>query len=63
MTKENELLDRRLLCTTSTQKKGGIQEYNDEVGQAYIEAFVKANSDIINEGLAAKARRSRLKVV
>lgn len=44
-------------------EKGGVQEYNDEVGQAYIEAFVKANSDIINEGLAVKARRSRLKVV
>lgn len=42
---------------------GGIQEYNDEVGQAYIQAFVEANSDIINEGLAVKARRKRLKVV
>lgn len=44
-------------------EKGGIQEYNDEVGQTYIEAFVKANSDVINEELAAKARRSRLKVL
>lgn len=36
--------------------KGGLQEYHDEIGEAYISAFVKANSDIINDGLAQKAK-------
>lgn len=43
--------------------KGGIQEYNDEIGAAYISEFVKAHSDIINAGLAQKAKRSRFKIV
>lgn len=38
--------------------KGGLQEYHDEIGEAYISAFVKANSDIINDGLARKAKKS-----
>lgn len=44
-------------------EKGGIQEYNDEVGAEYISQFIRENSDVINEGLEKKARRSRLKVV
>lgn len=44
-------------------EKGGIQNYNDEVGMEYLKEFVRQNSDIINEGLAKKARKSRFKAV
>ncbi len=44
-------------------EKGGIQNYNDEVGMEYLKEFVRQNSDIINEGLARKARKSRFKAV
>lgn len=44
-------------------EKGGVQNYNDEVGTEYIREFVRQNSDIINEGLARKARKSRFKAV
>lgn len=43
--------------------KGGVQEYNDEIGEAYIKDFVKAHSDIINSGLAQKAKRNNFKIV
>lgn len=42
---------------------GGIQNYNDSVGEEYIKTFIRANSDIINEGLEKKAKRNRFKVV
>ncbi|MCC8151366.1 MAG: hypothetical protein LIO96_07925 [Lachnospiraceae bacterium] len=42
---------------------GGIQNYNDEVGEAYVKAFIREHSDIINAGLAKKARRKRFKAV
>lgn len=41
---------------------GGIQNYNDEVGKAYIAEFVSAHSDIINDGLKYQARKKRLKL-
>lgn len=44
-------------------EKGGIQNYNDEVGAAYITEFVRQHSDIINEGITKKAKKSRFKVV
>lgn len=44
-------------------EKGGIQNYNDSVGEEYVKAFIRENSDIINEGLEKKAKRSRFKVV
>lgn len=44
-------------------EKGGIQNYNDEVGMEYLKEFVRQNSDIINEGLARKARKSRFKAI
>lgn len=44
-------------------EKGGVQNYNDEVGMEYLKEFVHQNSDIINEGLAKKARKSRFKAV
>ncbi len=44
-------------------EKVGIQNYNDEVGMEYLKEFVRQNSDIINEGLARKARKSRFKAV
>lgn len=42
---------------------GGIQNYNDSVGEEYIKAFIHANSDIINKGLEKKAKRNRFKAV
>lgn len=51
------------LCHYIFTVKGGIQEYNDEIGEAYISEFVKAHSDIINDGLAQKAKRDRFKIV
>lgn len=44
-------------------EKGGVQNYNDEVGMEYLKEFVRQNSDIINEGLAKKARKSRFKAM
>lgn len=44
-------------------EKGSVQNYNDEVGMEYLQEFVRQNSDIINEGLAKKARKSRFKAV
>ena len=44
-------------------EKGGIQNYNDEVGMEYLKEFVRQNSDIINDGLTKKARKSRFKAV
>lgn len=43
--------------------KGGLQEYHNEIGAAYISEFVKAHSDIINAVLEQKAKRDRFKVV
>lgn len=43
--------------------KGSVQNYNDEIGAAYISEFVKEYSDIINAGLVKKAKRDRFKVV
>lgn len=42
---------------------GGVQNYNDAVGAAYIAEFVRAHSDGINAELAVQARRNRLKRV
>lgn len=44
-------------------EKGGIQNYNDEVGMEYLKEFVRQNSDIINGVLAKQARKSRFKAV
>jgi hypothetical protein len=44
-------------------EKGGVQNYNDAVGAAYITKFVKAHSDDINAELAVQARRGRLKKI
>lgn len=44
-------------------EKGSIQKYNDEVGAAYVMEFIRKHSDIINEGLSKKIKRSRFKVV
>lgn len=43
--------------------KGGLQNYHDEIGAAYINEFIKSHSDIINDGLAAKARKDQFKVI
>ena len=42
--------------------KGGVQNYNDEIGAAYISEFVKEHSDIINAGLAKKPNETDLKL-
>jgi hypothetical protein len=44
-------------------EKGSIQKYNDEIGTEYVMEFIRQNSDIINDGLAKKARKNRLKIV
>ena len=43
--------------------KGGLQEYNDWVGEEYIKAFIRQNSEEVNDELEAEARRSQLKLV
>lgn len=43
--------------------KGGVQNYNDEIGAEYISDFIKERSDIINARLAKKAKRDRFRVV
>lgn len=43
--------------------KGGLPNYQDEIGEEYIHEWVKQNSDIIREGLAKKAKRERFKIV
>lgn len=43
--------------------KGGVGNYNDSVGQKYIEAFVKANSININSEIEAQSKRDNFKVV
>lgn len=42
---------------------GGLQNYHDMIGKAYIERFVSANSDIINEGIKETAKRRLFKVI
>lgn len=43
--------------------KGGVQEYNDEVGYEYLKSFIEQNSDILNTKLEKNARKSRFKAV
>lgn len=43
--------------------KGGVQKYNDEIGGAYIKAFIEAHTDIINAELIAQLQRDKFKVV
>ncbi len=43
--------------------KGGLQEYNDWVGEEYIKAFIRQNSEEVNDELEAEARRNQLKLV
>ena len=42
---------------------GGLQNYHDTIGKAYIEKFVDAHSDIINAGIKATSKRKLFKVV
>lgn len=44
-------------------EKGGIQNYNDEVGFEYIKEFVRQCSPQINDNLEKQIRRSRFKAV
>lgn len=43
--------------------KGGVQNYHDEIGAAYIADFIKTRSDIINDGLAQNAKKAKFKVI
>lgn len=43
--------------------KGGLQNYHDEIGEAYIHKFVKDHSDDIHAYLAQKARRGQFRVI
>lgn len=42
---------------------GGLQNYHDFIGKAYLEHFIKDNSDIINAGIEATSKRRKFKVV
>lgn len=44
-------------------EKGGIQNYNDEIGMAYLKQFIKEHSDIINADITKHAKKKRFKVV
>ena len=39
--------------------KGGIQQYNDEIGEEYIKAFERENSDAINENIVKKEQKKK----
>lgn len=43
--------------------KGGLPNYHDEIGEAYIREFLKVHSPIINAGLAQEAKKSLFTVV
>ena len=43
--------------------KGGVKNYNDEVGEQYIKAFINSNSEVINNSLQRNINRSKFKVV
>lgn len=43
--------------------QGGVGNYNDKVGAAYIEAFIKSNSIDINANIEAQSKRDNFKVV
>lgn len=42
---------------------GGLQNYHDHIGAAYINNFVNEHSDIINNSIIADSRRKQMKVV
>lgn len=42
--------------------KGSVQNYNDEIGAEYVSKFVEVYSDVINAGLAKKAKRTDSKL-
>jgi len=42
---------------------GGIAKYNDKVGEAYIKAFVQAQSASINQALTKTARKNRFRKI
>lgn len=42
---------------------GGIKNYNDIIGEAYIHAFVKAQSEAIQKSMLAQEKRRHLKSV
>lgn len=42
---------------------GGVQEYNDAVGESYIKEFVKSISENANSDVQAKINRKQIKKV
>lgn len=44
-------------------EKGGLINYHDEIGEAYVKAFIKKVSADVNADLAKKAKRKRFRVV
>lgn len=44
-------------------EKGGLINYHDEIGEAYVKAFIKNVSAEVNADLAKKAKRKRFRVV
>ena len=44
-------------------EKGGIQNYHNEIGEAYINHFVNEHSDVVNEKYIKDTRRKKFKRV
>lgn len=44
-------------------EKGGLINYHDEIGEAYVKAFIKNVSAEVNADLAKNAKRKRFRVV
>jgi hypothetical protein len=42
---------------------GGLKNYHDYIGSAYVQAFVNEHSDIINTDIIAKSRRDKFQVM
>ena len=43
--------------------KNGLSDYHDEIGEAYIKAFVKNVSADVNAELARQAKKDKFKVI
>ena len=43
--------------------KGGIENYNNEIGEEYIKLFINYNSEIINNSIQRNVSKSRFEVV
>ncbi len=42
---------------------GGVSEYNDYIGEKYIKAFVRENSEALQRDIEVESRRKKLRVI